>query len=118
MIHNNYPTYEAGVNITLPIRNRAAQANNAQAAITQRLQQVQYRQTQNTIVLNVRQTIIALVKAAPPSPPLSRPKPSRSKPSTTSRKNMSSAPPPATTSCCAPATSPPPKAHCYATAST
>jgi outer membrane protein len=62
MIHNNYPTYEAGVNVTLPIRNRAAQANNAQAAITQRLQQVQYRQTQNTIVLNVRQTIIALVE--------------------------------------------------------
>jgi outer membrane protein TolC len=62
MIHNNYPTYEAGVNITLPIRNRAAQADNAQASINQRLQQVQYRQTQNTIVLNVRQTMIALVE--------------------------------------------------------
>jgi outer membrane protein len=62
MIHNKYPTYEAGVNITLPIRNRAAQANNAQAAITQRQQQVQYRQLQNTIVLNVRQTLIALVQ--------------------------------------------------------
>jgi outer membrane protein TolC len=62
MIHNGYPTYEAGVNITLPIRNRAAQADNAQASINQRLQQVQYRQTQNTIVLNVRQTMIALVE--------------------------------------------------------
>ncbi len=62
MIHNNYPTYEAGVNITLPIHNRAAQADNAQASINQRLQQVQYRQTQNTIVLNVRQTMIALVE--------------------------------------------------------
>lgn len=62
MIHNNYPTYEAGVNITLPIRNRAAQAENAQANINQRLQQTQYRQTQNTIVLNVRQTMIALVE--------------------------------------------------------
>jgi outer membrane protein TolC len=62
MIHNNYPTYEAGINLTLPIRNRAAQANNAQASLTQRLQEVQYRQTQNTIVLNVRQALIALVQ--------------------------------------------------------
>ena len=62
MIHNNYPTYEAGINVTLPIRNRAAQAANAQAALAQRQQEVQYRQTQNTIVLNVRQALIALVQ--------------------------------------------------------
>ncbi len=62
MIHNNYPTYEAGINVTLPIRNRAAQADNGQAIFTQRLQEMQYRQTQNTIVLNVRQTLIALVE--------------------------------------------------------
>ena len=62
MIHNNYPTYEAGINLTLPIRNRAAQADNGQAILTQRLQQTQYRQIQNTIVLNVRQTLIALVQ--------------------------------------------------------
>jgi outer membrane protein len=62
MIHNNYPTYEAGINLTLPIRNRAAQADNAQAVLTQRLQEVQYRQTQNTIVLNVRQALTALVQ--------------------------------------------------------
>jgi outer membrane protein len=62
MIHNNYPTYEAGVNLTLPIRNRAAQADNAQASLAQRQQEVQYRQTQNIIVLNVRQALIALVQ--------------------------------------------------------
>lgn len=62
MIRNGYPTYEAGINVTLPIRNRAAQAANAQAALTQRQQDVQYRQTQNTIVLNVRQALIALVQ--------------------------------------------------------
>ncbi len=62
MIHNNYPTYEAGVNLTLPVRNRAAQANNAQASLTQRQQEVQYRQTQNTIVLNVRQALTALTQ--------------------------------------------------------
>ena len=62
MIHNNYPTYEAGINLTLPIRNRAAQADNAQATLAQRQQEMQYRQTQNTIVLNVRQALIALVQ--------------------------------------------------------
>jgi outer membrane protein TolC len=62
MLHNNYPTYEAGINLTLPIRNRAAQGDNAQASLTQRKQEVQYRQTQNTIVLNVRQALIALVQ--------------------------------------------------------
>jgi outer membrane protein len=62
MIRNHFPTYEAGINLTLPLRNRSAQADNAQAALTQRLQQTQYRQTQNTIVLNVRQTLIALLQ--------------------------------------------------------
>jgi outer membrane protein len=62
MLHNNYPTYEAGINLTLPIRNRAAQADNAQASLAQRQQEVQYRQTQNTIVLNVRQALIALLQ--------------------------------------------------------
>ena len=62
MIHNNYPTYEAGINLTLPIRNRSAQADNAQAALAERQQEVQYRQTQNTIVLNVRQALIALTQ--------------------------------------------------------
>jgi len=62
MIHNNYPTYEAGISLTLPIRNRAAQADNAQASLAQRQQEVQYRQTQNTIVLNVRQALTALAQ--------------------------------------------------------
>jgi outer membrane protein TolC len=60
MIHGNYPTLEAGLNLTLPIRNRAAQAQNATAQLNERQQEVQYRQTQATIVLNVRQTLITL----------------------------------------------------------
>lgn len=60
MIHGNYPTLEAGINLTLPIRNRAAQAANATALLNQREQQVQYAQTESTIVLNVRQTLIVL----------------------------------------------------------
>jgi len=48
------------LNLTLPIRNRAAQANNATAQLNERQQEVQYEQTQNTIVLNVRQALITL----------------------------------------------------------
>jgi outer membrane protein len=60
MIHGTYPTFEAGFNLTLPIRNRAAEANNATAQLNQRQQEVEYRQTQSTIVLNVRQALITL----------------------------------------------------------
>ena len=60
MITGLYPTFEGGINLTLPIRNRAAQAQNATAQLNERQQTVQYLQTQNTIVLNVRQTLIVL----------------------------------------------------------
>jgi outer membrane protein len=60
MINNNFPTYAAGLNFTLPIRNRSAQADNARALLDERQQQVQYRSTQNAIVLNVRNALIAL----------------------------------------------------------
>lgn len=62
LIRGRFPTLEAGVNLTLPIRNRAAQAQNATAQLSEREQEVQYLQTQNTIVLNVRQTLITLVQ--------------------------------------------------------
>jgi outer membrane protein TolC len=60
MINNNFPTYAAGLNLTLPIRNRSAQADSARALLDERQQQVQYRSTQNIIVLNVRNALIAL----------------------------------------------------------
>jgi outer membrane protein len=60
MIQGTYPTFEAGFNFTLPIRNRAAEANNATAQLNQRQQEVEYRQTQSTILLSVRQALIQL----------------------------------------------------------
>jgi len=60
MIHGDYPTFEAGLNLTLPIRNRAAEANSATAQLNQREQEVEYRQTQSTILLGVRQALITL----------------------------------------------------------
>jgi outer membrane protein TolC len=60
MINGAYPTFEVGLNITLPIRNRAAEASNATAQLNQRQQEVEYREEQNTILLNVRQALITL----------------------------------------------------------
>jgi len=59
-VHSKFPTFEGGINLTLPIRNRAAQAANATAQLNERQQETQYLQTQNTIVLNVRQAFITL----------------------------------------------------------
>jgi outer membrane protein len=60
VFHNDYPVYALGLNLTLPLRNRSAQADSARAHLDERQQQVQYRQTENTIVLNVRNAMIAL----------------------------------------------------------
>jgi outer membrane protein len=60
VFHNDFPTYAVGVNLTLPIRNRSAQADSARAQLDERQERVQYRQTENTVVLNVRNALIAL----------------------------------------------------------
>jgi outer membrane protein len=44
----------------MPLRNRSAQADSARAQFDERQLQVQYRQTENTIVINVRNAIITL----------------------------------------------------------
>jgi outer membrane protein len=56
----NYSTFEGGINFTLPIRNRAAQADNAQALLNEQQQKTQYRQEQNTIFVGVRNALIAM----------------------------------------------------------
>jgi outer membrane protein len=56
----NYSTFEGGINLTLPIRNRAAQADNAQALLNERQQKTQYRQEQNAIFVSVRNALIAM----------------------------------------------------------
>jgi outer membrane protein len=60
MIDNSFPTYAFGVSVTLPIRNRSAQADNGRALLNERQLEVQYRSLQNSIVLNVRNAQIAL----------------------------------------------------------
>jgi outer membrane protein len=60
MVHGDYSTYEAGLNLTLPIRNRSAQAAYATAQINQRQQEVNYMETRATIIQGVRQALITL----------------------------------------------------------
>ncbi len=60
VFQNKFPTYAIGLNLTLPIRNRAAQADSARAILLDRSAQVQYLQLQNTVALNVRNAQIAL----------------------------------------------------------
>ena len=60
VFQNKFPTYAVGLNFTLPIRNRAAQADSARAILLDRSAQVQYLQLQNTVALNVRNAQIAL----------------------------------------------------------
>jgi outer membrane protein len=60
VFENQYPTYAAGITLTMPLRNRSAQADSARAQFDERQLQVQYRQTENTIVINVRNAIITL----------------------------------------------------------
>jgi outer membrane protein TolC len=60
MVHADFPTYSAGLNLILPIRNRSAQADSARAQLDKRQEVVQYRQLQNTIFVGVRNAQIAL----------------------------------------------------------
>jgi outer membrane protein len=60
VFRGNYSTFEGGINFTLPIRNRAAQADNAQALLNERQQKTQYRQEQNAIFVSVRNALIAM----------------------------------------------------------
>lgn len=62
MINATNPTYTAGLNFSMPIRNRSAQADNARAMLSERQQEVSNRQLQNTIFVNVRQAQVQLAQ--------------------------------------------------------
>lgn len=60
MINASNPTYEGGITLSLPIRNRSAQADSARAMISERQEETLLRQLQNTIFVNVRQAQVSL----------------------------------------------------------
>jgi outer membrane protein TolC len=55
-----FPQYSVRLDLTIPIRNRAAQADNAQALLEERQSETRLRQLQNNIVVEVRNAQIAL----------------------------------------------------------
>jgi|HubBroStandDraft_1064217.scaffolds.fasta_scaffold26187_2 outer membrane protein len=59
---NDFPTYEGGLTLTLPVRNRSAQADNAQATLAARQAKIQYQELENQVFVNVRNALIALTQ--------------------------------------------------------
>jgi outer membrane protein len=57
---NEFPGYAASLNLTLPLRNRAAQSENIRSILTQRQIEAQTLQIKNAALLDVRNTFIAL----------------------------------------------------------
>jgi outer membrane protein TolC len=60
IFRNEFPGYAASLNLTLPLRNRAAQSENARAILTARQIEAQTLQIKNAALLDVRNTFIAL----------------------------------------------------------
>lgn len=63
-IHSDFPSYSVALNLTIPIRNRSAQADSARALLTERQLQTSYQQQQNSIVVDVRNALIVLQQGA------------------------------------------------------
>jgi outer membrane protein len=62
IFHNQFPDYLIGVNLQIPIRNRAAQATNQHAVLAQRQIEAQFLQLKNAALLDVRNAYIALTQ--------------------------------------------------------
>jgi outer membrane protein len=60
IIRNNFPLYAGQLTLTLPLRNRAAQADNIHAQLVERQFEAQVQQIKNNAVLDLRNTTIAL----------------------------------------------------------
>jgi outer membrane protein len=58
-----YPEYNAQLSLTIPIRNRAAQANNALAILSQRSDEANYQQFVNNAATDVHNAQITLEQA-------------------------------------------------------
>jgi outer membrane protein TolC len=62
LFHNRFPDYSAQLTLSLPLRNRSAQADSARAILTQRQQEMSLQQLKNAALLDVRNTYIALTQ--------------------------------------------------------
>ncbi len=60
IFHNQFPVYAGQLTFSLPLRNRANQADNIHAQLVERQFEAQVQQTKNNVLLDVRNTTIAL----------------------------------------------------------
>ncbi len=60
IFHNNFPIYSGSVTFSLPLRNRANQADSIHAQLIERQFEAQVQQIKNTALLDVRNTTIAV----------------------------------------------------------
>jgi len=60
IFHNNFPDYSASINLSIPLRNRLAQADNLHAQLIQRQLEATVQQTKNNALLDVRSTTVTL----------------------------------------------------------
>jgi outer membrane protein TolC len=58
--HSNFPQYTVGLSLSIPLRNRSAQADNARALIEERQAEVRLQQLRNQVAVEVRNAQIAL----------------------------------------------------------
>ena len=61
--HGDYPNYSFGVNLSIPIRNRQAQADTARALLERRQLETQLQQWKNNVAQQVRQAVIGVIQA-------------------------------------------------------
>jgi len=62
VFHNNFPSYTVALNVTVPIRNRVAQADYQRATLEQRQLQASIQQLKNSAILDVNTYYVALVQ--------------------------------------------------------
>jgi outer membrane protein len=62
IFHNRFPEYIGQLTLTLPLRNRSAQAFHSRALLEQRLLETQEQQLRNAALLDVRNTYIQLTQ--------------------------------------------------------
>ena len=62
ILKGTYPTYSVGINLTLPVRNRVAQADVARDELQLRQSQIRTKQLENQIRAEVEDALIALAR--------------------------------------------------------
>ena len=63
LVHFQYPDYAFGLSLTIPIKNRSAQADNFRARIEERQAETTLQRSRNQISLEVRNAVIGLMQS-------------------------------------------------------